>query len=188
MRAWWEGRRKSSDSRTRSRSAAPPGTLQVTVDKNGLLPSLTYGDARDGRYLTAASLSYQPGTKFALGHMAEGSFGNPPKRLYTGIAMYNPNRWNTNIEVEAYSPKNDLLARTQFTLQGASRLSQTIGQILPTITQQNGGTVIIKSDLPILVFEVFGQRRLGFPRCGPAGAAGPLSPRLPKPRAGHAER
>ncbi len=138
------------------------GTLQMTVDKKGLLPDLLYGDARDGRYITSANLHVQYGTKFALAHLAEGRFGDPAKGMFTGIAMYNPNRNFVNLVIEAYGPTSAFLGRSNLILERGGRLSQTLGQIIPAIKQQNGGTITITSDLPITVFEVFGSSESQF--------------------------
>ncbi|MFH1574466.1 MAG: hypothetical protein ABIG68_10810, partial [Acidobacteriota bacterium] len=113
-------------------------------------------DARNGDYLTRADVHAQPGRDFALGHIAEGRFGAPAKGIYTGIAIFNPNRTFTTMDIEAYSPANELLGRVNLLLQDNARISQTIGQLIPGITQQNGGTIRVKSSLPIYLFEVFG--------------------------------
>ncbi len=133
------------------------GTFKMTTDKPGLLADLIYGDALHGKYLSPASLHAQTGKSFALGHLAEGRFGDPPKGYYTGIAMYNPNQYVTAVTVEAYAPDGHKLNSSIIRIQGGSRVSQTIGQLIPGLTQQNGGTIKITSDLPILIFEVFGS-------------------------------
>jgi DNA-binding beta-propeller fold protein YncE len=133
------------------------GTLQIDVDKKGLLVDLLYGDARNGKYLTPVNLHARYGKEFGIGHLAEGLFGDPAKGLYTGLAIYNPNRGFANITAEAFSPQGKSIGRTEFMVEKASRISKTIGQIVPVIQQQNGGTIRITSDIPLLLFAVFGS-------------------------------
>ncbi len=133
------------------------GTLQINVDQKGLIVDLLYGDARNGKYLTPVNLHAQSGRVFGIGHLAEGLFGNPAKGLYTGLAIYNPNQGFSNVTVQAFSPKGESLGRTDFMLEKASRVSKTLGQFIPSIKQQNGGTVRITSDIPLLLFGVFGS-------------------------------
>jgi hypothetical protein len=134
------------------------GTLQIVADKPGLALDLLYGDARNGRYLTTAALEVPTGTKFAIGHIAEGLFGNPAKGLYTGLAIFNPNRGMTNLQIEVYSPDGQLIRHTNVPLESLSRVSKTIGQFFDVQNmQQNGGTIKVTSDLPVVMFSVFGS-------------------------------
>jgi len=138
------------------------GTLELQVDSKGLITDLLFGDARDGRYLTVEHLNIQQGRKFALGHFAEGLFGDPPKGLFTGIAIYNPNRNWATVTIEAFSAAGELLYRTNIPIARESRLAETVGQIFETTIQEGGGTITITSDLPIFVFEVFGSTESEF--------------------------
>jgi 6-phosphogluconolactonase (cycloisomerase 2 family) len=144
------------------------GTLRITTDKPGLIADLIYGDALHSQFLTAESLHAERGTKFALAHFAQGNFGDPPKGIYTGIAIYNPNAYYANVSIKAHKPSpeypgdNLFLGDTLFRLEAGNRIVQTIGQFIPAITQQAGGTITIESDLPLLLFEVFGASNLDF--------------------------
>ena len=83
------------------------GSLTVTADGPGLIGDLLFGDARNGRYLTAYSLQQRAGTRSYFAHFAEGMFGDPPRGLFTGLAFYNNTRDQVaEILVEAYSPQN----------------------------------------------------------------------------------
>jgi 6-phosphogluconolactonase (cycloisomerase 2 family) len=140
------------------------GTLQITADNPGLIADLLYGDALHGRFLTAEGLHAESGTRFALAHFAQGRFGDPPKGVYTGIAMYNPNSYEANIAIRVYDPSGAYLADTLFTLSKNSRMSKTLADFnfnFP-VTQQSGGTIMIESDLPLLLFEVFGSTDFDF--------------------------
>jgi len=138
------------------------GTLKVTAEQSGLIGDVLFGDARDGRYLSSLSLGLQPATSFGLVHFAEGKFGEPAKGLYTGLAMYNANREAADVTVEAYTPAGALLGKTEIRLEGGKRLSRTVAQIVEGLTQQNGGTLKIKSTSPIYLFEVFGSTESEF--------------------------
>lgn len=133
------------------------GTLKVTADKEGLLGDLLYGDAQNGKYLTWLALQPQPSTTFGFSHFAEGLFGDPPKGLFTGIALYNPNLDTVEITIDAYGPDGKLVGKSTQQLEGGKRFSKTIAQIIPSLTQQNGGSIRVSSKLPVLGFEVFGS-------------------------------
>jgi hypothetical protein len=133
------------------------GTLHISADAKGLVPSLVYGDARNGKYLAAAGLKAQRGTRFGLAHFAEGLFGDPPKGLYTGVAIYNPTRNIAYITVEPFAPDGVSIGKTTFAVESGSRISRTIGELIPGLQQQNGGSVLITSDREITLFEVFGS-------------------------------
>ncbi len=134
------------------------GSLTVTADGPGLIGDLLFGDARNGKYLTAYSLQQRAGTRSYFAHFAEGLFGDPPRGLFTGLAFYNNTRDQVaEILVEAYSPQNLPIGRADFTLAAGRRLSRTLSELIPSITQQNGGTVRVTSTVPLLVFQVFGS-------------------------------
>jgi hypothetical protein len=131
------------------------GTMQLEADSKGVLAELLYGDARNGSYLTSAGLHEQRSRRFLLPHLAEGLFGG--KSLYTGIAMFNPGRSKAQITVEAFSPDGISLGRTNFSIDEGARMSRTMREIIPSISQQNGGTIAVTSDIPISLFQVFGS-------------------------------
>jgi hypothetical protein len=133
------------------------GSLRVTADQPGLIGDVLFGDARNGSYLTSLDLQQQSGTKFGFAHYAQGNFGAPSKPLYTGLAMLNPNRAFVNLLIEAFTPGNVLVGSANVVLEPNKRLSRTIPELVPAVNQQNGGTIRISSDFPILVFEVFGS-------------------------------
>jgi DNA-binding beta-propeller fold protein YncE len=146
------------------------GSLKITAEQNGLIGDVIFGDARDGRYLTGLSLAQPSIAKSGFEHFAEGRFGEPAKGLYTGIAILNPNREPTDVLVEVFSPENALLGKSEFRIDGGRRLSRTIGQIVPAITQQNGGTIRVTSPVPIYLFEVFGSAESDFLAAVPPAA------------------
>lgn len=140
------------------------GTLHMEAERSGLIVSLLYGDARNGRYLATGSLVATKGTRFAMVHFAEGAFDESAKgQYYTGLALYNPNRTLANVEVEAFSPTNVSLGKSNVVLERDARRSATLGQLIPALqAKANTGFVIVTSDLPIMVFEVFGSSRSEF--------------------------
>lgn len=138
------------------------GVLQITTDQRGLIADLLYGDARAGRYLTSASLHAQTGTSFGLAHLVEGSFGDPPRGYYTGIAIYNPGARQATLNVEVRAPDGFVQHTSVLTILPGSRLSQTVGQLVPGLTHQNGGTIKITSDVAVILFEVFGSTDSNF--------------------------
>ena len=119
-----------------------------------MIGDLLFG-IRNGRYSRRRRFSSGPARFFP--HFAE-VFGDPPRGLFTGLAFYNNTRDQpAEILVEAYSPQNQLLGRADFTLAAGKRVSRTLSEIIPSIRQQNGGTVRITSAVPILLFQVFGS-------------------------------
>lgn len=142
------------------------GSLKITTDVPGIIGDVIFGDARDGRFLSSQSFGLTSATKLAFVHFAEGSFGG--KTLYTGIAFYNPGRDVVDVTIEVFSPKNELLGKGEIRLEGGKRTAQTVQQLVPAITQQNGGTIRITSTGAIYAFEVFGSNDLEFLAAVPA--------------------
>ena len=140
------------------------GTLHMVAEKKGLIVTLLYGDARNGKYLASGSLLATRSTRFMMTHFAEGAFDESAKgQYYTGIALYNPNRMQANVVVEAFSPKNVSLGKSNVLLERNSRVSATLGQLIPALQgKANTGSVIVTSDLPVTTFEVFGSSRSEF--------------------------
>lgn len=132
------------------------GTLKITTDKPGLIADLVYGDARAGSFLAMGGLRAQTAKNFGLGHLATGCFGEPPKEYYTGIAIYNTSLYAVNVTVEADGPDGKYLGNALLYIQPGDRVAQTIGQLIPSLVQQNGGTIKITGDLPVNVFGLYG--------------------------------
>jgi hypothetical protein len=84
-------------------------------------------------------------------------FGDPPRAIHRAGFYNNTRDQPAEILVEAYSPQNQLLGRADFTLAAGKRVSRTLSEMIPSIRQQNGGTVRITSAVPILLFQVFGS-------------------------------
>jgi hypothetical protein len=141
-----------------SSAALYVGSLTVTADGPGLIRDLLFGDARqrqvpDGLF-AAAACRYE----ILLRALRGGSVWGSPRGLFTGLALYNSTRDQVaEILVEAYSPQNLPIGRAEFTLAAGRRLSRTLSELIPSITQQNGGTVRVTSTVPLLVFQVFGS-------------------------------
>jgi hypothetical protein len=95
----------------------------------------------NGKYLTAYSLQQRAGTRSYFAHFAEGLFGDPPRGLFTGLALYNNTRDQVaEILVEAYSPQNLPIGRAEFTLAAGRRLSRTPRQSVGTKTNRRDAT------------------------------------------------
>jgi WD40 repeat protein len=140
------------------------GTLHMEADKKGLAVCLLYGDARDGKYLTTGSLVAVKGTKFAMTHFAEGAFDSSDKgQYYTGIALRNPSLGQANLVIEAFAPDGTLIGSSNLIMDRRSRKSATLSQLVPGVkAKASTGFVVITSDVPIMVFEVFGSSRSEF--------------------------
>ncbi len=77
--------------------------------------------------------------------------------------MFNPNSDGVNVTLEVHSEKGNLTGKSSFILPGGNRVSKTLPQLVPEITDQMRGFIRISSEGgPIVVFELFGDQSLQF--------------------------
>jgi hypothetical protein len=141
------------------------GSVVIESDQ-GLVGSITFGDAQSGQFLASLPLLSTSSAKreLFLDHVAIGTIGDVP--YFTGIALVNPSKTrNANVTIQLYSEQGTLMAQTStpYVLEPGKRVSQMLGDFFPGFSgSQFGGFVKVSSDVEVFSFMLFGDTSLNF--------------------------
>jgi hypothetical protein len=141
------------------------GSVMIECDQ-GLVGSITFGDAQNGLFLASLPLLSTSSAKreIFLDHVAIGTIG--AVNYFTGIALVNPSKTRTaSISIALYDQGGVLMAQTAAPVQlgPGKRVSQMLGDFFPGFSgSQFGGFVRLTSDVEIFSFMLFGDMSLNF--------------------------
>jgi hypothetical protein len=138
------------------------GSLAITCDGAGVLGDVTFGDPVSAGFV--ASLPYEtgPSASIVLSQVAQGMAGGT-KPYFTGVAIYNPNAAGVVVTIDVFSEQGDKTGTATLPLPGGNRVSRTLPELVPAITNQARGYIrLTASGGPIVAFELFGDQTLDF--------------------------
>jgi len=96
------------------------------------------------------------------------------KACFTGAALYNPSSSDLTVTVDVYSEDGSKTGTSTFRLVKGGRVSKTLPELVPSITNQIRGYIRIHSAGGSLVaFELFGAQDLSFLTAVPAQPIAP---------------
>jgi hypothetical protein len=123
---------------------------------------VTFGDPLSERFVASLPLDGTPATEVILSHVAQGRSGGT-KPYFTGVAIYNPNSSGIEVTIEVYSETGSRTGTATKPLPPGGRISQTLPQLVPSITEQVRGYIRLRSSAgPIVAFELFGDQTPDF--------------------------
>ncbi len=126
------------------------GTLQIEVDRPGLIGDVILGDRRGLCYATALALQ-GPGIESALfTHLV-----NTPE-IYTALALFNASPETAQVHLHAFSSSGLLRGDAQISLPSGGRISQTLVSLVPATRNQTGGYLRLESTSALAVQQLFG--------------------------------
>jgi hypothetical protein len=128
--------------------------------------TVIYADTSAGA-LTAVPVQAVPKSTMLFAHIA----GLPV--WYSGIALLNASTTAANIEVSAMTPTNALIGTRTFTLAGGHKDAKLLSELIPQASSQNGGFVVVRSNVPVFGMELFGSTN-GAILANVSGGAAPL--------------
>lgn len=140
------------------------GSVIIESDQ-GLVGSITFGDAQNGMYLASLPLLSTSSAKreLFLDHVAIGNIGVD---YFTGICLVNPSKTRTaTINIQLYDQTGNLVASSPAPVQlgPGKRSSQMLGSFLGGFAgPQFGGFVKITADVEVFSFMLFGDMSLNF--------------------------
>ena len=138
------------------------GSLVVTADGPGVLGDVVFGDALNQRFIACLPLDGSPVSNVVLSQVAQGS-PNGAKPYFTGVALYNPNPTAVQVTVDVYSEQGQKTGTGKVSLPPGNRVSRTLPQLVPAITNQVRGFIRLTSTGgPIIAFELFGDQAQEF--------------------------
>jgi hypothetical protein len=138
------------------------GSLAITCDGPGVLGDVTFGDPVSAEFV--ASLPYEavPSANIVLSQVAQGMAGGT-KAYFTGVAIYNPNPAGVVVTIDVFSEQGVKTGTAALALPGGNRVSKTLPELVPAITNQARGYIrLTSSGGPIVAFELFGDQALDF--------------------------
>jgi len=132
------------------------GTLRVTADGTGVIGDVVFGDP-GLRFASALLMQTAAFTEGLFGHVAQGQSGG--EGLYTGLALYNPADQPANINIQVFGGFDLKVGERDLQLGPGCRTAKLIDELMPSVSQQIGGYILIKSDKPIIAQELFSNGR-----------------------------
>jgi hypothetical protein len=138
------------------------GSLVVTAEAPGIIGDVLFGDPLGQSFLASLPLEGTPVSEMVLSQVAQGS-PHAGKPYFTGIAIYNPNPSAVVVSVQVISETGQQTGSATIPLQGGNRISKTLPELVPEITEQIRGHIRISSSGgDIVAFELFGDQQLAF--------------------------
>lgn len=143
-------------------SSPVQGTLVINADGDGLTGDVNFGEALTGRF--SASLPLDPAlhSDLVFAQVAEGLPGGAGVSYYTGVALFNPNPSETEVKIQMYTQSGLLAGTTVVELLPNSRISWTVGQLIPGVTQNGGHLRVTSMRGPITACGVMGDAGMNF--------------------------
>ena len=138
------------------------GSLTINCDGPGVLGDVTFGDPVSQRFVASLPYEVAPSANIVLSQVAQGMAGGT-KPYFTGVAIYNPNPTGVVVTIDVFSAQGDKTGTAALPLSGGNRISRTLPELVPAITNQARGYIRLTADGgPIVAFELFGDQTLDF--------------------------
>lgn len=131
------------------------GWLRVQSSGARLVGNFTFGGP-GGRFLAALPLQSQGGREFIMGHVAETS------ELFSGLALLNPSSYQALVSIEVFESDGAPSGSSLLQLAPDQKLARLLPELIPDLSHQEGGFVRVRSNVPILGSQVFGNYKLDF--------------------------
>ncbi len=126
------------------------GWLRVDSTSEAIHGSVSYSIPELGSIAAVASVA--SGTRSAVFSHIATTFD-----FFTGVAILNGGALVANVEVVAVQQDGTVLGSFRTTLAPGQRLSRTLTEMIPAAAGQAGGFILIKSDVPVYLTNVFGN-------------------------------
>ena len=128
----------------------------VRVSSGGRLLGSASFQGTEGRFLASLPLAARGAREFVLSHIAQGP------TIFTGVALMNPGNEVALVSVEAFNREGQSLGAASLELAKAEKIALLIPELIPGVVSQEGGFVRVRSNLPVVGFELFGNNSLDF--------------------------
>ena len=126
------------------------GWLRVESTSEAIHGAISYSIPTLGSIASVASVA--SGTRSAVfSHIATTS------NFFTGVAILNGGKLVANVQIVAVKQDGTVLGSFRTTLAPGQRLSRTLTEMIPAAADQAGGFILIKSDVPVFLTNVFGD-------------------------------
>ena len=130
------------------------GSLRVKASGAGIVGDVVFGSPT-GEYAAALRLQAELFVRAIYSQVAV-----LPGQFFTGVAFFNPTGANATVKVEVFSSQGEMTGEREFELAPGRRLSRTLTELVPSITEQVGGYILVNSTQPLVGQELFGTNSL----------------------------
>jgi hypothetical protein len=113
-----------------------------------------------GRTIAGLPLESRLFNGMVFSQVAEGC--SEPVCYFTGIAMLNPGDKAIEVTISVFDEKGWMTGINMLSLAPGQRLSQTLGQLVPSVAGQQRGYVMVNAlgSPGLAIFELFGDTEL----------------------------
>jgi hypothetical protein len=126
--------------------------VRVTMAPVAVGAPILVGTVDIANPLNLVSFGTRPAsTEFVFPHVAHGG------ELFTGLAFVTGSAGTTNIIVDIYSASGDVRKSGSVALGPNQQLARLVSELVPEVSSQLGGYIRIRSDQPILSWEIYGS-------------------------------
>ena len=129
-----------------SQNAVIAGALRVNAGSAPVFGVLDIVDSNDSAITPARSAA----SNFTLPNVANGN------GFFTGLALASGSE-SANSTLEVHDAAGNLVGSATINLTANQQLSRLLSELVPAAANQMGGYILIRSDHPIWVWEVFGS-------------------------------
>ena len=126
------------------------GWLRVESTSEAIHGAISYSIPALGSIASVASVA--SGTRSAVFSHIATTFN-----FFTGVAVLNGGKLVANVQIVAVKQDGTVLGSFRTTLAPGQRLSRTLTEMIPAAGDQAGGFILIKSDVPVFLTNVFGN-------------------------------
>ena len=130
------------------------GSLRVVASGAGVVGDVVFGSPT-GDYAAALRLQTELFLRAVYSQVAV-----LPGQFFTGLAFFNPTSANATVKVEVFSDQGEMTGEREFDLAQGGRLSRTLTELVPSITEQVGGYILVNSTQSLVGQELFGTNSL----------------------------
>jgi parallel beta-helix repeat protein len=133
---------------------AAVGSLKVEADGGGVIGDVVFGDSANYKYAASLPLQSITFTEAVFNQVAS------TDDFYTGLALFNPGTQAANVTIEVYTADGNKSGELNQELGPGRRLSKLLRELIPDTTGQVRGFIRIRSDVPLVAQELFGDINL----------------------------
>ena len=126
------------------------GWLRVESTSEAIHGAISYSIPALGSIASVASVA--SGTRSAVFSHIATTFN-----FFMGVAVLNGGKLVANVQIVAVKQDGTVLGSFRTTLAPGQRLSRTLTEMIPAAGDQAGGFILIKSDVPVFLTNVFGN-------------------------------
>ncbi len=130
------------------------GSLRVKASGAGVVGDVVFGNPT-GEYAAALRLQARLFVRAVYSQVAV-----LPGLFFTGMAFFNPTSATATVNVEVFSDEGEMTGEREFELAQGNRLSRTLTELVPSITEQVGGYILVNSTQSLVGQELFGTNTL----------------------------